>query len=215
MDTILELFWELWYKDKEIYLFIGFVSFVVGVILPIAKPFWVLNFREHHLNILIISLIFLVSAYCYVFVNDIMSPEEHYKNGLKFLNGDGFAINEPLAIAALERAAERDHALACRYLGQVLYSQKKGLEAARYWGKGLQLGDKESARLLGELYENDFAYLSKEQQQESAYMAYYQAACLGDFSLWEKLDSLKPLVSQQIRTDAETLCNSIKKKMEK
>lgn len=204
-----EAFWKIWYGKDEILLGTSFVttgfsslSFLFSGAMSTS-----LLFKRCALCVFCLSISFCFIYFC---INHVDSAERHYKNGLRFLNGeDGFSINYDIAMTAFERAGECGHAQAYRHLGEMKMARDDDFAAIKAWDKAVKMGDVASARLLGDFYETTSVELPATLRKELIYISYFLGGCLGDEELRRKAERLRFVVSPETREDAASLCAEI------
>lgn len=182
---------------------ISVISFLIAIIFSISfkKIKWY--------NKSILYIICILSPLSFLLFFEYNDPVIHYNNGLKFFNGDKYSINKDTAIKAFEKAAKYNHIESCRLLGG-LYKSEDVYKTVNYWKKGTYLGDRESAKLLADLYyDNIFISMTIEDRLESAYMAYYQAVCLGDNDSRNRLQELQAMMPESVQKKAKAECLKI------
>lgn len=146
----------------------------------------------------------------HLYVTYVGGAEGHYRNALRFLNGeDGFSINYDIAMTAFEKAGECGHAEAYRRLGEMKMARDDDFAAIKAWDKAVKMGDVASARLLGEFYETTSVELPATLRKELIYISYFLGGCLGDEELRRKAERLRFVVSPETREDAASLCAEI------
>lgn len=213
------LLWKWWYSDAELLLFLGALVVLVSL-WPLLDVFFEKdlhpkrNLLLHHLKLGLFFAFIIVFVGWLISIN-FRSPEIHYQNALKLRYGnDGFPIDDTMAMTAFRRAADEDHMLACRALGDMLEARGDTLEAINYWIKAIKLGDARAARQLGDLYaRGTFQNLSEGERLNSAYTAYFEGLCLGDDTLRKEVDQLRSQVSWQTHKDAVDKCAALKKRL--
>lgn len=204
-----EVFWEILYSSSSSsYALIGMIASICGIF----SLFTLFLEKEQTRRVGFFAICIVLPVLLIVVT---IPAETHYRNALNFRYGnDGFPIDDTMAMAAFRRAADGDHMLACRALGDMLEARGDTLEAINYWIKAIKLGDARAARQLGDLYaKSNFQNLSEGERLNSAYIAYFEGLCLGDDTLRKEVDQLRPQVSWQTHKDAVDKCAALKKRL--
>lgn len=142
---------------------------------------------------------------------EYINPSIHYKIALKFYNGDGFSTDIETSILAFEKAISKNNIEACHILSDIYMAQDNVYKALQCLKTCINHGDSQSAIIMAEIYSNHiFTFLSKQEKNESAYLAYSQALCLGDTSVHQNIKNLQTQVPQSIKNEAISECKRLK-----
>lgn len=210
MESLLKFYYDHQWADLLLTSLVtigGLASLVVTVCE--MKESW----KKYKKSIAIVTCGFVItfliaSLGCFVFL--YFNPDVNCRNGLKFWKGDdNFAISTETAINAFRLAAERDHPLGCQYLGYILAFKLDNPEGLKMLNKAAKLGNAKAAAKLGEYYEKHCNHLEEQRQKEMAYIAYYQAAYLGDREAEKKVATLRSHIPLQVQGMALDECKKI------
>lgn len=140
----------------------------------------------------------------------------HYNQGIKFFTGDGYTPNLDISVIAFEKAANNGNRKACYLLGNIYNSKKEAYNTIFWWKRGMEYGDKDSAKRLGEFYDkNIFSQLTDTERFKSAYISYSVASCLGDTSVVKRLEELQKKIPRSVYIESHEYCIKIKKGLKK
>ena len=206
-----EVFWKIWYGEHEILFAYSCISTGFALAPPLHSLFfekWITMKQMYSYMMFIV----LASLSCMtLYINYVNPAARHYNNALRFMNGEGgFSIDLNMAMAAFEKAGEKGHVQAYRYLGEILMNRREDYAAVKAWEKAVKLGDPRSACLLGEFYEKTLVELPEARKKELAYISYYTGGCLGDESLRNRAEKLRSEISPQAQDDAVQFCVDLK-----
>lgn len=206
----MEAIWKYWYTNDLIFIFGPCIFTISGKILSVLVES---EYNKRMINIFIfvictLFLAFITSLYVYT---EYINPKAHYENALKFYMGDDFSPDLETAISAFEKAVDNNHVESCRILSKINKAKGEIYLSGKWLQKGIELGDAESAKMLGELYDrNRFTNLTEQERVESAYLAFSEALCLGEISVRHRVNVLQTKVSEAIQKIAESDCRDLK-----